>query len=122
MADSPEAKTFTADDPEPDVRPGTIAVVNYGDYRAQEAWVASGSNLGAWYPLGSEYRYTLPGVTKQHPTWRDVVARGPVTLLVPASRDAYELGWVTGRRDLVEQMERVVDDLPEDAEKETNRD
>ena len=73
MATVDGRQVFTAADPEPDVRPGTIAVVYFGDYRAQEAWVASGSNIGAWYPLGSEHwvvwdRKRMPaGVTKDHP-------------------------------------------------------
>lgn len=62
---------------------GAAVAVHWGDYRAQEIWVRSGSNIGAWYPLGGEHwvvwdRKRMPaGVTKQHPEWRDVLARGP---------------------------------------------
>lgn len=110
-----EAKVFTAEDEEPDVRPGTLAVVHQGDYREQEVWVASGSNIGNWYPLGGEHwavwrrGYMPPGVTMQYPTWRDVVARGPVTLMVPSPQAAYDQGWEDGRTRLLEQIEGLRD-------------
>ena len=108
------AKVLTKDDPEPDARPGTLAVVNYGEYREQEVWVASGSNIGAWYPLGGEHwvvwdRKRMPaGVTKDNPVWHDVVARGPVVLVVPAAEDAYRQGWDDGRRDLYDRIEGML--------------
>jgi hypothetical protein len=43
-------------------------------------------------------------------TAADVLARGPVTLLVPGDADAYRAGWSNGRRRMVEQMETVADD------------
>lgn len=113
------AKVFNAGDPEPEVSVGALAVVHYGDYRAQEVWVASGSNIGNWYPLGGEHwvvwdRKRMPaGVTKSHPTWDDVTARGPVTLLVAASREAYRQGWASGRRDLFLAIEELSEEDPE---------
>jgi hypothetical protein len=99
---------------------GAVVAVHWGDYRRQEIWVASGVSDGSWYPLGSEFwvvwdRQRMPtGVTKQHPNWRDVLARGPVTLLVPAGGEAYRQGWRNGRRDLWQSMENdVYDDPPE---------
>jgi hypothetical protein len=69
---------------------GAVVAVHFGDYRLQEIWVSSGANIGNWYPLGGEFwavweRQEMPaGVRKSHPVWDDVLARGPVTLLVPA--------------------------------------
>lgn len=107
------AKVFHHGDPEPEVRPGAIAVVHYGDYRQQEVWVQSGANIGNWYPLGGEF-WTVwdrqrmpPGVTKTHPTWDDVTARGPVTLVTPTSEDGYRQGWIDGRKRLAEQIEEL---------------
>lgn len=108
-------KTFTPNDPEPDCPPGTLAVVNQGDYRTQEVWVASGSNIGAWYPLGGEHwvvwdRKRMPaGVTKDHPRWEDITDRGPVTLMVATSAAAYGQGWADGRARLLEQIENLKD-------------
>jgi hypothetical protein len=99
---------------------GAVVAVNYGDYPIQEIWVSSGSNIGAWYPLGGEHwvvwdRKRMPsGVIKQHPDWRDVLARGPVVLLAPASDDAYRAGWKAGRLAMWNAMESVVYDEPED--------
>ncbi len=89
-----------ADEPQ---ESGALVVVHLGDYRRQEVWVSSGANIGNWYPLGGEFwvtwdRKRMPaGVTKTHPTWDDVLARGPVTLLVPAGDAAYVAGWRAGR-------------------------
>lgn len=110
------AKVFRSGDSEPEVMGGAIAVVNYGDYRHQEVWVASGANIGNWYPLGSEFwavwsRQAMPpGVTKAHPTWDDVTARGPVTLVVAAAQESYRRGWASGRKRLLEQIEFLEDD------------
>lgn len=98
---------------------GAAVAVHWGDYRRQEIWVASGANIGAWYPLGGEYwlvwdrKQMPPGVTKQHPDWRDVLARGPVVLLTAATEDAYNAGWRAGRRGLLDAMEDMVYDDPE---------
>lgn len=110
------AQVFTKGDPEPEVRGGTIAVVNYGDYRTQEVWVASGANIGCWYPLGGEFwavwdrKRHPPGVTREHPTWDDVTARGPVTLVAAMPQEAYQQGWADGRRRLLEQVEELRDE------------
>jgi hypothetical protein len=117
-------KIFAKGDPEPEVSGGTIAVVNYGDYRSQEVWVASGANIGNWYPLGGEFwavwdrKRMPPGVTKEQPTWDDVTARGPVTLVAAMSHEAYQQGWTDGRRRLLEQVEDLRDEedrAPENA-------
>jgi hypothetical protein len=95
---------------------GAVVAVNYGDYRRQEIWVASGTNIGNWHPLGGEHwlvwdRQQMPaGVTKRHPTWEDVLARGPVVLLTAATEDAYEAGWVAGRRQLVKTVETLAEE------------
>jgi hypothetical protein len=95
---------------------GAVVAVNYGNYRIQEIWVRSGSNIGAWYPLGSEFwpvwdRKQMPlGVTKQHPSWADVLARGSVVLLTPATQDAYEAGWSAGRRHLARAVETLAEE------------
>lgn len=112
---------------------GTIVVVNHGNYRDQEAWVRSGANIGCWYPLGGEFggpkvaedpRNELeklssrvpwrqpPGTIPLHPQWEDVIARGPVTLLVAADDESYRRGWRAGRRDLWQAMEEVAEDDP----------
>lgn len=114
--DEETAKVFGPDDPEPEVRGGTLAVVHLGDYRRQEVWVASGANIGNWYPLGGEFwvvwdRQRMPtGVTNPDPTWHDVVARGPVTLVVGAQDQAYTQGWRDGRQRLLEQVDDLRDD------------
>jgi hypothetical protein len=99
-------QVFTKGDPEPLVHGGTLAVVNYGDYRSQEVWVASGVNIGNWFPLGGEFGYSA---TPDFPTWDDVTARGPVTLVVAASRETYRQGWADGRQRLLEQIEELRD-------------
>lgn len=110
---------------------GAVVAVHFGDYREQEIWVRSGSNIGNWYCLGGEFgrprvwideRNSLelltrrgpepgpgPGEIRQHPHWEDVLARGPVTLLSAGSQEAYEVGWANGRRRMVEQMEELSD-------------
>lgn len=116
MADTDGSKLLgSADEPQ---HPGAVVAVHYGDYRGQEMWVRSGANDGAWYPLGGEFwvvwdRQRMPdGVTKQHPSWADVLARGPVTLLVPAGAEAYREGWRNGRLDLWQRMEDTAYDDP----------
>lgn len=125
------AKIFTASDPDPDLGSGSIVAVNYGDYRQQEIWVASGANIGNWYPLGGEFGVPKvaedprpyaeqitsrtpwkrpPGTIPQHPHWGDIVARGPVTVLVPSAADAYAGGWKSGRKRLCEQVEDLRDE------------
>lgn len=89
---------------------GAIVAVNYDDYRYVECWIRSGANIGNWYYLGNEYGRPYRDEIPVHPHWEDVLARGPVTLLVPGDQDAYQAGWRNGRRRLVEQMETVADD------------
>ena len=134
MRELDSAKVFTAADPEPDYHGGTVVAIHWGDYRRQEIWVASGANIGNWYPLGGEFgrpkmwvdpRSELerlahyphrdtsgpgPGEVPLHPVWSDLVARGPVTLLVPAQADTYAAGWADGRRRLLEQIEELRDE------------
>ncbi|MEV1315451.1 hypothetical protein AB0J14_05120 [Micromonospora arborensis] len=115
---------------------GAVVAVHYGDYRRQELWVSSGANIGNWYCLGGEFSRPKvwvdnrsemdkmlwrgprprpgPGEVPLHPHWEDVIARGPVTLLVPAGRQAYVEGWRAGRRDLWQSMESVAEDDPQD--------
>lgn len=113
---------------------GAVVAVHYGDYRRQEIWVSSGANIGNWYPLGGEFgrprvwvdnrtpmeRLTHlgpepmppPGEVPLHPHWEDVLARGPVTLLLPAAAAVYLHGWRAGRRDLWQAMESVAYEEP----------
>lgn len=112
---------------------GAVVAVHWGDYRLQEIWVSSGANIGNWYPLGGEFgrprvaddpRNALekisdhrpwrqpPGTVPLHPTWTDVLARGPVTLLVAGDDASYVAGWKAGRRDLWQSMENEIDDEP----------
>lgn len=99
---------------------GAVVAVHFGDYRSQEIWVRSGANIGNWYPLGGEFwaawdrpQMSIYGVTKQHPTWDDVLARGPVTLLVAAALETYLQGWRAGRRDLWQSMEEIAEEDPD---------
>ena len=112
---------------------GAVVAVNYGDYREQEIWVRSGSNIGNWYCLGGEFGRPRPwddprtdmqrlvtwrgpepkpgpGEIVRHPHWDDILARGPVTLLFPGDEGAYKTGWANGRRRLREQIEEMDDD------------
>lgn len=115
---------------------GAVVAVNYGDYRTQELWQRSGSSIGNWWCLGGEWgrpkawidtRNSLeqlahrgpeprpgPDEIRQFPHWEDVLARGPVTLLVPGDRDSYRAGWRNGRRRLAEQVETLAGDGPDD--------
>jgi hypothetical protein len=128
-------KVYTAGDPEPQYGPGAVFAVFWGDYRRQEIWVASGANIGNLYPLGGEFgvpkvvedprddferglhsrdRWVQPpGTVPLHPTWSDLVARGPVVMLVPGQADAYAAGWATGRQRLLEQIEELRDEEDE---------
>lgn len=122
---------FLGPDDEPQ-HSGAIVAVHWGDYRRQELWVRSGANIGNWYCLGGEFdrpkpwvdpRSELekiswrgpvprpgPGEVPLHPHWEDVLARGPVTLLVASDQETYRTAWRNGRRRMVEQMETVADD------------
>ncbi len=113
---------------------GAVVAVHYGDYRRQEIWVRSGANIGNWYPLGGEFgspkvveddrsytektfgntRWTQPeGTVPLHPHWEDVLARGPVTLLVAGDDAAYVAGWRAGRRDLWQRTEDLAEEDPQ---------
>lgn len=127
------AKTLGPDD-EPQ-NSGAVVAVHWGDYRCQEIWVRSGSNIGNWYCLGGEYgrpkewddprddpRWMMtrrwdaptprpgPGEVPRHPRWEHVLERGPVTLLSAADDEAYAAGWANGRRRLVEQFQELSDE------------
>ena len=113
---------------------GAVVAVHWGDHRLLEIWVRSGANIGNWYCLGGEFGrpkrwvdprsefdklawpYAVPrpgpGEVPLHPHWEDVLARGPVTLLMPGSREVYETGWANGRRYLHDQMAEYVDEQP----------
>jgi len=118
----------SADEPQ---QSGAVVAVHWGDYRRQQIFVRSGANIGTWYCLGSEFghveivadprtpldqlrsRWTQPpGTIPPHPAWSDVLALGPVTLLVPGDADAYRAGWLAGRRDLWQGVEDAVCDDP----------
>lgn len=113
--------------------PGAVVAVHYGDYRRQEIWVASGTNIGNWYPLGGEFGRPKvvgdtrtdvekltgrppwvqpPGTIPPHPHWEDVLARGPVTLLSAGGAETYRRGWRAGRRNLWEAMETLAEEDP----------
>lgn len=113
---------------------GAVVAVHLGDYRRQEIWVSSGANIGNWYCLGGEFGRPktwddprdymekmlhpndMParpaGTVPVQPDWYDVLARGPVTLLLGADSDAYVRGWRAGRRDLWQAMEDVASEDP----------
>lgn len=125
-------KTLVRDD-EPR-HSGAVVAVHYGDYRQQEIFVRSGASIGNWYCLGGEFgrprpwddpRTELgrridrgpapkpgPNEIPRHPRWEDVLARGPVTLLVAGEKEAYASGWANGRRRLVEQIETLSEEEP----------
>jgi hypothetical protein len=48
-----------------------------------------------------------PNEIPRYPTWSDVLARGPVTLLVAGSEESYRQGWANGRRRLAQQVEEL---------------
>ncbi len=105
---------FTADNPDHrylDFPAGTVVAVHHGDYRRQEVWVASGPNAGNWSPVGGEFDCPPTGQdgVPEHPVFADILARGPVTLLVAAQQTAYEAGWVKGRSQLLGQIEELRD-------------
>lgn len=111
---------------------GAVVAVHFGDYRRQEIWVRSGANIGNWYPLGGEFgrprvaedprsemekmvsreRWQRPaGTIPQHPHWEDVLARGPVTLLVAADEGAYRQGWRNGRHAMFHSISSEAESL-----------
>lgn len=107
---------FLGPDDEPQ-NSGAVVAVNWGDYRVQELWVRSGSSIGAWCLLGGEWGRNIDdGIPRppQRPHWEHVLARGPVTLLVPGDQDVYRAGWDNGRRRLVQQVETLAEDGPDD--------
>jgi len=108
---------------------GALVVVWAGEYQYQEVWVASGANIGNWYCLGGEFgrpkawdppsreffdRSPVPqrpaGTIPLHPTWEDVLDRGPVSLLTHDNVTAYRTGWRNGRRRLHEEIEELAED------------
>lgn len=111
---------------------GAVVAVHWGDYRCVELWIRSGAMIGNWFCLGSEFgrpkpwddpRSELeklswrgptpkpgPGEIPRYPTWQDVLARGPVTLLTAGNDEAYRDGWANGRRRLLEQIETLSDE------------
>lgn len=112
---------------------GAVVAVHFGDYRLQEIWVRSGANIGNWYCLGGEFgtpkvaydrrtefqkmtsreTWRQPdGTIPLHPTWYDVLTRGPVTLLVPGDDDTYTAGWRAGRKAMHDEMESLIYDDP----------
>ena len=114
---------------------GAVVAVHYGDYRRQEIWIAAGADVGVWRPLGGEfgrpkvaedprsaaekmtsreYWQQPPGTIPLHPHWEDVLARGPVTLLVPGDGEMYRQGWRAGRRELWQSMEDATYDDPQE--------
>jgi hypothetical protein len=101
---APDTPTSVGWEDEPQ-RSGAIVAVHYGDYHRQEVWVRSGANIGNWYPLGGEFG--TPRELPPHPHWEDVLARGPVTLLVSDQQQAYADGWANGRRRLARQIETL---------------
>lgn len=58
-------------------------------------------------------KHMPPGVTKQHPTSGDVIARGQVTLLVAGQDEQYRAGWRAGRRELLDSIEGLAEDEPD---------
>lgn len=86
---------------------GAVVAVNWDGYHVAELWQRSSINFANWYCLGNEFG--IPRGLPLHPRWEDVLARGPVTLLVPGERQAYADGWVNGRRRLVEQITELSD-------------
>lgn len=124
-------KVFTARDPWPDLNPGAVLALNYGDYRNQYLFVVSGADYGVLVQLGNGYGHRIqvadddrttmqqmsgepwrqpPGTLPRHPHWEDVVALGPLTLLIPGDQDMYRQGWTDGRKRLVEQFESLADE------------
>jgi hypothetical protein len=117
---------------------GAVVAVNFGDHREQEVWVrVGGVHAGTWHPLGGEYGKPQvaedprshasrvlsreywqrpPGTIPQHPEWHDVIARGPVVLLLPAGEGAYVNGWRAGRRDLWQAMEEIAEEDPREVD------
>lgn len=112
-------------------RNGPMVLAWPGDYRVQLVWVASGENIGTWHCLGNEfgrpqpwdppavsyqaiYRREVParpaGTIPAHPTWSDVLASGPVSLLDIGERAAYADGWRNGRRRLLDEIASIADD------------
>jgi hypothetical protein len=108
---------------------GALVLVWAGDYRQQEVWVASGANVGNWYCLGNEFhrpkvwdpperslwdRSPQPprptGTIPLQPTWKDVLGRGPVSLLTHDNVTSYRAGWRNGRRRLHEEIEALAED------------
>jgi hypothetical protein len=88
---------------------GSVVAINWGGPR-QEVWVSNGSNIGNWYtpdvPMSGDW----------HPHWEDVRKRAALlgttlTLLVPASVDAYAAGFDAGVTRVGEAIGEAVDNM-----------
>jgi len=56
---------------------GAVVAVNHGDYRSQELWVRSGSNIGNWFCLSASTGDPGRGTTRAV-SWRDWSTAGPL--------------------------------------------
>ncbi len=100
-----------ADEP---MGPGTLVAVWFGDPDRMEIWCSGRVNRGNWYPLTQPLSLTTVEKIRPHPEWSDVLARGPVVLLVPAPAVAYDYGWQLGRRELLNRLQDLVDSEPDE--------
>lgn len=86
---------------------GSVVAIDWGE-PYQEIWVSNGSNIGNWYCPD------IPMRGDQHPNWHDVKRRAEgrtLTLLVPATRDAYATGFDAGVSRLGDAVAQVVDEM-----------
>jgi hypothetical protein len=85
---------------------GSVVAIGWGESR-QEVWVSNKSNVGNWYcpdiPMRGDW----------HPNWHDVKHRAEgrtMTLLTPASRDAYAAGFDAGVARVGEAVTQAIDE------------
>lgn len=117
-------------------RGSALVAVYFGVYWRQEIWVRSGANPGTWYCLGGEFGAPKvwddnvpaslwnaanktplkrpPNTIPAHPCFADILARGPVTLLLSEPAEAYHHGWASGVRAAQQRIEAALESLEDD--------
>lgn len=60
--------------------------------------------------MGWDSRWVQPaGTIPLHPRWEDIIARGPVVIVVPGQEGVWDAGWKTGQRRLIERIQEIAD-------------
>lgn len=86
---------------------GSVVAIDWGEPR-QEVWVSNKTNVGNWYCPDIRMR------GDEHPGWYEVKQRAQgrtLTLLTPASRDAYAAGFDAGVSRTIDAVSRATEEM-----------